>query len=66
MVFRVFVEKREELANEAAALVNTMFSAKGRPAVAIPTHYGIVAGTPEDGEKFADLVGDGVKVVVPY
>ena len=51
---------------EAAALVNTMFAAKGKPAVAIPTHYGIVAGTPEDGEAFAGLVGEGVKVVVPY
>ena len=34
-------------AGEAAACVNAM-----RPAAAIPTHYGCIVGTPEDGETF--------------
>ena len=53
-------------APEAAALVNGMRAAQGRPAVAIPTHYGSVTGTPEDGGTFAGLVGRDVKVVVPF
>ena len=51
---------------EAAALVNAMFAAKGKPVVAIPEHYGSVAGTPDDGAAFAALIGEGVDVMVPY
>ena len=53
-------------APEASALVNAMFSAKGAPVVAIPTHYGSVTGTPADGETFAARVREGIEVVVPY
>lgn len=42
---------------EAAAFVNTI-----RPQVAIPTHYGSIAGKPEDGKKFQSLVNDMIKV----
>lgn len=38
-------------AQEAACFIN-----KIRPAKAIPTHYGSVAGAADDGKKFADLV----------
>ena len=44
-------------AKKAAKLINAM-----KPAVAIPTHYGSVAGKPEDGETFARLVEEPVKV----
>ena len=44
---------------QAAAFVNGL-----RPAVAVPTHYGCVAGTPDDGEAFAALVDDGIAVAV--
>lgn len=42
---------------EAAKLVNGI-----GPKLAIPTHYGKVTGSPEDGEKFARLVNDGIEV----
>ncbi len=53
---------------EAAALVRTMrsMSADASPALAIPTHYGSVTGTPADGEDFAALLGSDVPVVVPF
>ena len=44
-------------APEAAALVNAM-----RPRAAVPTHYGAVAGSPEDGQAFADLVDKDIEV----
>ena len=53
-------------APEGAALVNTMHAAQGKPTAAIPTHYGSVTGTPADGGTFAALVGDGVRVIVPF
>ena len=53
-------------ASEAAALVKAMLAGAGRPAVAIPTHYGSVTGTPADGGTFASLVGRDVKVIVPF
>ena len=53
-------------APEAAALVNSMFLAKERPAVAIPTHYGSAVGKAEDGPAFAGLVDEGVHVILPY
>lgn len=43
----------------AANLVNMI-----NPKVAIPTHYGSVVGSAEDGEKFAKLVNDPVKVEI--
>lgn len=43
----------------AAELVNEI-----KPAVAIPVHYGDVAGKATDGEAFAKLVKDPVKVEV--
>ena len=46
-------------AKEAAALVNEM-----RPRITIPVHYGAIAGKPEDGEKFKNLVADGIEVKV--
>ena len=42
---------------EAAKLINII-----KPGVAIPTHYGDVAGKPTDGEEFAKLVDDGIQV----
>ena len=44
-------------AKKAAKLINAM-----KPAVAIPTHYGSIAGKPEDGETFAKLVEAPVEV----
>jgi L-ascorbate metabolism protein UlaG (beta-lactamase superfamily) len=46
-------------AREAAAFVNAL-----RPAVAIPEHYGSVAGSADDGRKFADLVHPEIAVVL--
>lgn len=43
---------------EAAELINEM-----APEVAIPTHYGTVAGSPDDGKTFAALVDEGTQVV---
>ena len=53
-------------AAEAAACVNGMFAAKGRPAVAIPTHYGSVVGKAEDGPAFEALVDKDIVVIRPY
>lgn len=44
---------------EAAALINEM-----KPSVAIPTHYGSIIGTPEDGDHFAKLVDGSIEVVL--
>ncbi len=44
-------------AREAAAFVNTL-----RPTVAIPEHYGSVAGSAGDGEAFAKLVDPEIQV----
>lgn len=44
-------------AREAAAFVNAL-----KPAVAIPEHYGTVAGSPKDGETFAKLVDPSIQV----
>ena len=41
----------------AAKLINEI-----KPKVAIPTHYGKVAGTPMSGEKFAALVDKSIQV----
>ena len=46
-------------AAEAAAFVNAI-----RPAVAVPTHYGSIVGTPEDGQAFARLVDPAIQVVI--
>lgn len=46
-------------AREAAAFVNAL-----RPAVAIPEHYGTVAGSPDDGKTFASLVDPSIEVVL--
>lgn len=45
-------------AREAAAFVNAL-----KPAVAIPEHYGTVAGAATDGELFASLVDPSIEVV---
>lgn len=44
-------------AAQAAELANTI-----KPKIAIPTHYGTVAGKPEDGETFKSLVDKGIEV----
>ncbi len=44
---------------DAAKLVNHI-----QPKLAIPTHYGTVAGSPEDGKRFAELVDEKVEVRV--
>ncbi len=44
-------------AKKAAELVNTI-----RPSAAIPTHYGTVVGSPDDGETFRQLVQPGIQV----
>lgn len=46
-------------AKKAAELANTI-----RPKYAIPIHYGSVAGSPEDGEKFSKAVDSGIEVVI--
>lgn len=46
-------------AREAAAFVNAL-----RPVVAIPEHYGSVAGSADDGRKFARLVDPEIEVVL--
>lgn len=46
-------------AREAAAFVNAL-----KPAVAIPEHYGTVAGSADDGKTFAKLVDPGIEVVL--
>ena len=43
---------------EAAALVNEM-----RPGLVIPIHYGSVVGAPEDFNRFASAVAEGIRVV---
>ena len=45
-------------AREAAAFINAL-----KPTVAIPEHYGTVAGSPEDGKTFASLVDPSIEVV---
>ena len=45
-------------AREAAVFVNAL-----KPAVAIPEHYGTVAGSAEDGKTFAALVDPEIEVV---
>lgn len=44
---------------QAAELANTI-----RPKYAIPIHYGTVAGSPDDGEKFSKAVDSGIEVVI--
>lgn len=44
--------------DEAAALANRI-----RPAVVVPIHYGSVAGTAEDFQRFAARVDPGIRVV---
>lgn len=46
-------------AREAAAFVNAL-----KPKVAIPEHYGTVAGSPKDGKTFASLVDPSIEVVL--
>ena len=44
---------------EAAKLVNRI-----KPKLAIPTHYGTVVGSPDDGKQFAELVDSRIEVRV--
>ncbi len=44
---------------EAATFVNAL-----KPKVAIPEHYGTVAGSPNDGKTFASLVDPAIEVVL--
>lgn len=46
-------------AKEAAALINVM-----QPKIAVPIHYGSIAGDPGDGETFQKLVADGIEAVL--
>lgn len=45
-------------AEEAAQLINRI-----RPAYAVPTHFGAVTGTKEDGKEFARFVDSEIQVV---
>ena len=45
-------------AKHAAKFVNEL-----RPTVAIPTHYGDIAGDPTDGDAFAANVDEGIEVI---
>ncbi len=45
-------------ARQAAAFVNAL-----KPAVAIPEHYGTVAGSADDGKTFAGLIDPAIEVV---
>lgn len=40
---------------EAAKLVNDI-----KPKIAVPTHYGEIVGSKDDGEKFVELLGDRI------
>ena len=40
---------------EAAELINEI-----KPKIAIPTHYGLIVGTKEDGQKFAELLNPNI------
>lgn len=44
-------------AREAAGFVNAI-----KPKVVIPTHYGSIVGSPEDGETFKKFVEEGIRV----
>ncbi len=44
---------------DAAALVNVI-----KPEVAIPTHYGSIVGSPDDGKKFEKFVDGSIKVEI--
>ncbi len=44
---------------EAAELANTI-----KPKYAIPTHYGSVAGSPEDGQRFIDLLNPEIEGII--
>jgi len=44
---------------EAAELANII-----SPKIAVPTHYGSVAGSPEDGKRFVELLNDGIQGIV--
>lgn len=44
---------------EAAKLVNHM-----NPKLAVPTHYGTIVGSSDDGNRFAELVDSGIEVQV--
>lgn len=44
---------------EAAKLVNRI-----KPKLAIPTHYGTIDGTPDDGKRFAELVDSKIEIRV--
>ena len=46
-------------AKEASTLANII-----KPKIAIPTHYGSVAGTKEDGEEFVSLLDDGIDGII--
>lgn len=46
-------------AKAAAEYINAI-----KPKVVIPTHYGEIVGSPEDGETFKGLVDDGIEVVL--
>lgn len=46
-------------ARQAAAFVNAL-----KPTIAIPEHYGTVAGSADDGKTFAKLVDPGIEVVL--
>ena len=50
---------------EAAAFVREKAASASTFRLAIPTHYGSVTGTPDDGRVFAELVGDAVDVWLP-
>lgn len=45
-------------AEEAAQLINQI-----RPAIAVPTHYGAITGTKQDGDTFASFVDSEIQVV---
>ena len=44
---------------EAAKLANTI-----KPKIAIPTHYGVVAGSKEDGSKFVELLDAEIEGII--
>ncbi|MBP5361851.1 MAG: MBL fold metallo-hydrolase [Ruminococcus sp.] len=46
-------------ASQAAELANTI-----RPKYAVPIHYGNVAGSPADGERFRKAVDSGIEVII--
>ncbi len=46
---------------EGAALINSI-----KPKIAVPVHYGSIVGEKEDGQRFIDLVDEGIECKIMF